>query len=180
MQFGALFKEFGVPFPLLILRNSFQLIESDMAKKIAGLQLETHQLFLSTQEISNQLLTAEDVAQFSLTEELRLLHELYEGLREKASQVDPTLTAHVAALEKRATNQASELEKKMKRAVRKKYATKEQQLQVIKNGLFPKGQLQERYLNCGEFISQYGFEWLDQVAQASLSLEQQFTVLYLP
>jgi len=180
MQFGALFKEFGVPFPLLILRNSFQLIESDMAKKIAGLQLETHQLFLTAQEISNQLLTAEDVAQFSLTEQLRLLHELYEGLREKASQVDPTLMAHVAALEKRATTQVSELEKKMKRAVRKKYATKEQQLQVIKNGLFPKGQLQERYLNCGEFISQYGIEWLDQIAHASLSLEQRFTVVYLP
>jgi bacillithiol biosynthesis cysteine-adding enzyme BshC len=180
MQFGALFKEFGVPFPLLILRNSFQLIESDMAKKMAGLQLKTRQLFLSAQEISNQLLTAEDVAQFSLTDQLQLLHALYGGLREKASQVDPTLTAHVAAMEKRATNQALELEKKMKRAVRKKYATKEQQLQVIKSELFPQGQLQERYLNCSEFISKYGIEWLDQVAQASLSLEQQFTVLYLP
>lgn len=180
MQFGALFKEFGVPFPLLILRNSFQLIEPDIAKKIAGLQLTAQQLFLSTQEISDQLLTAEDVAQFSLTGQLQLLHELYEGLREKAAQVDPTLIAHVAALEKRATDQAAELEKKMKRAVRKKYTTNEQQLQVLKNELFPKGQLQERYLNCGEFISQYGFDWLDQVAQASLSLEQQFTLLYLP
>ena len=67
----------------------------------------------------------------------------------------------------------------MKKAVKKRYSSQEQQVAILKNRFSPKGQLQERTLNAGEYISRYGFDWLDQIANASMGLEQQFTLLQL-
>lgn len=179
LQFGNLFNEHQIPFPVLVLRNSFQLLDTELVKKIAVLQLKPAVFFQTIQEISNGLLTDEDLAEFSLQTQLENLHSFYGLIKLKASSIDATLLAHVAALEKKAADQLVGLEKKMKKAVKKRYSSQEQQVAILKNRFSPKGQLQERTLNAGEYISRYGFDWLDQIAKASLGFEQQFTLLEL-
>jgi uncharacterized protein YllA (UPF0747 family) len=50
---------------------------------------------------------------------------------------------------------------------------------VLKDALFPAGQLQERYENMGFYYARYGNKIFDQLIEASLPLDPRFTIVTL-
>jgi bacillithiol biosynthesis cysteine-adding enzyme BshC len=179
LQFPKLFEAHQVAFPVLVLRNSWLLVSADDEKKIKQLQLSAANLFQNWTTLVNQFFSTEEQALLSLTEEFERLQLFYKNLQARVAKVDTTLVAHVAALEKKATHPLVALEKKLKRALQKKYGEQTHQLQVLQATLFPAGNLQERHANCSEYFATYGWDWLDLLLAESLSVEQQFTIQYL-
>ena len=92
-------------------------------------------------------------------------------------KVDATLSKHVAAIEARSLKALQELEKKMLRAEKRKYADLHRQLEKLKAALFPNNGLQERVENFSLFYSKWGKDFIDELYKNSLALEQEFTVL---
>ena len=84
---------------------------------------------------------------------------------------------HVAALEARSLRYLQELEKKMLRAEKRKYADEERGIQHLKSALFPATGLQERKENFSSFYAKWGKTFIDQLYKHSLALEQEFMVL---
>ncbi|NCU04087.1 MAG: bacillithiol biosynthesis BshC, partial [Chitinophagaceae bacterium] len=70
-----------------------------------------------------------------------------------------------------------ELEKKIIRAEKRKYADEQRQIQTIKQQLFPGNGLQERKESFLPFYAKKGKSIIDALYQYSLSLEQEFVVL---
>ena len=70
-----------------------------------------------------------------------------------------------------------ELEKKMLRAEKRKFGDQQRQIEKIKDRLFPKNGLQERYDNLLYYYALYGTEFIQKIYDHSLALEQEFTVL---
>jgi uncharacterized protein YllA (UPF0747 family) len=105
------------------------------------------------------------------------LENLYESFKKQATAIDTTLEKHVEALKAKTVYRLLELEKKMLRAEKRKYAEQRRQIRTIRQQLFPDGGLQERIDNIIYYYAKWGKDFLQQLYNNSLALEQEFVIL---
>ncbi len=177
LQLKQLFENYQVPFPVLVLRNSFLLIESKWADKIEKLGFSPEDVFMEEQDLMNQLVRRESKLPTELNGSVKELEDLYENFRAQASNIDPTLGTHVEALKAGVVKSIRELEKKMLRAERRKFVDQQRQLHNIKQQLFPNHGLQERRENLCYYYAKWGKEFLNTIYTYSQGLEQEFVIL---
>jgi bacillithiol synthase len=176
LQLKSVFDHYQVPFPVLVLRNSFLIVEKRHTAAIEKLKLSIRELFLPGREMLDILLDREGKKP-KLNGELSELETVFQKLKQQASTIDPTLKQHVDALHAKASNGLLTLEKKMMRAERKKHEALQRQIEKLKRELFPGNGLQERVENFSFYYSEFGADLIAALLQHSLSLEQEFTVL---
>lgn len=177
LELKDLLQHYKVSYPVLVLRNSFLIVEEKWEDKIAKLGFSIGDFFQNEQQILTALVARHSNGHLKLENELQAAEQLYKQLREKAGQIDETLLPHIEALEVKTLKPIQELEKKMLRAEKKKYEQEQQQINAIKAALFPAGGLQERIENFMPYYAQWGKAFIDCVYKRSLALEQEFVIL---
>lgn len=177
LELKDLFHHYRTPFPVLIVRNSFLIVEEKWEEKIERMGLQITDFFQSEQYLLTALVTRQANGHLKLTQELEATTQLYDSIREKATQVDETLLAHIEALKARTVKPLQELEKKMIRAEKRKYEAEQQQIHQIKEALFPTGGLQERVENFLPYYAKWGRQFIDCIYKSSLALEQEFVII---
>ncbi|HEY8896260.1 MAG TPA: bacillithiol biosynthesis cysteine-adding enzyme BshC [Niastella sp.] len=177
LELKDLFNHYKVPFPMLVVRNSFLIIEKKWQEKIEKLALQPKDLFQSEQELLTMLVSRQKNGELKLKNELEAAIRVYDVLKDKAANIDRSLLQHVEALQARTIKPLQELEKKMLRAEKKKYETEQRQIQTIRAALFPKNGLQERVDNFMPWYALWGREFIHIVYEHSLTLEQEFTII---
>ncbi|MCS3799176.1 bacillithiol biosynthesis cysteine-adding enzyme BshC [Niastella sp. OAS944] len=177
LELKDLFNHYKVPFPMLVVRNSFLIIEKKWQEKIRKLDLQTKDLFQPEQDVLTMLVSRQKNGELKLKNELEAAMRVYDLLKDKAANIDRSLLQHVEALQARTIKPLQELEKKMLRAEKKKYETEQRQIQTIRKALFPKNGLQERVDNFMPWYALWGREFIHIVYEHSLTLEQEFTIL---
>ncbi|MBO9564722.1 MAG: bacillithiol biosynthesis cysteine-adding enzyme BshC [Niastella sp.] len=177
LELKDLLQHYKVSYPVLVLRNSFLIVEEKWEDKIAKLGFGIGDFFQSEQQLLTALVSRHSNGHLKLENELQAAEQLYKQLREKAGQIDETLLPHIEALEVKTLKPIQELEKKMLRAEKKKYENEQQQINAIKAALFPAGGLQERIENFMPYYAQWGKAFIDCVYKRSLALEQEFVIL---
>ncbi len=177
LQLKQLFDHYKVPMPVLVLRNSFLILEKKWKEKVEKLGLDIDDLFKDEQKLVNEFVANNSERELSLNGTLTQTLNIYKQIKTQAKQVDETLVQHVEALETAAIKKLKELEKKMFRAEKKKFDAQQRQLVQLKNGLFPGGGLQERRENIIYYYAKYGREFVKRLLEHSLALEQEFVVL---
>ena len=176
LQLKDLFAHYGVPFPILLLRNSFLIIEKKQEIARRKWQLSNEHLFLPELEIINTILKQEERLP-QLNGERAQLASVYEDLKKLAGGVDATLPKHVEALKTRSLQQLQKLEKKMMRAERQKDEALQNGVRQLKIALFPNGGLQERVENFSSFYARWGSGFIDELLEHSHALDQKFVIL---
>lgn len=179
LEFKSVFAAVNVPYPVLLLRNSFLLLKKIQEDQLFKLGLKKADLFKDALSLVNDLVKRESNKQLDLSGELQQAHDYYDRLQSIAGKVDPTLAEHVRALEKQAIKRLMELEKKILRAERSTYTSKQHQVNKLKNDLFPGGSLQERTDNFSIFYAAYGSDWFNTIYKASAGLDQAFGIVTL-
>ena len=177
LQLKDLFNHYKIPFPMLVLRNSFLVVEKSLQERIAKLGFSIEDFFLSQEELLNRLVMNESKNEVKLNGSLTELEQLYESFKKQASAVDISLEKHVEALKLRTVQRLQELEKKMLRAEKRKFADQQRQIHTIKEHLFPKNGLQERIDNISYYYAKWGREFIGKLYEHSLNLEQEFVVM---
>ena len=177
LQLKDLFNHYKIPFPMLVLRNSFLILEKNWQERIAKLGFSIEDLFLSQEELLNRIVINESKNEVKLNGSLSELEQLYESFKKQASAVDITLEKHVEALKLRTVQRLQELEKKMLRAEKRKFADQQRQINSIKEHLFPKNGLQERIDNISYYYAKWGRDFIGELYEQSLNLEQEFVVI---
>ena len=177
LELKSVFEHHAVPFPVLVLRNSFLLLNERGVKMMDRLGLEMEDLFKSSDELFNTLVKKESELQLDLKKEKDEMEKYYQGLSATAGRVDKTLSGHVEALFTKAMKKIEALEKKMLRAEKRKFESLQGQVQELKAIVYPSGKLQERVENILPYYAQYGSAIIDCLYKSSLTLEQEFTVL---
>jgi bacillithiol biosynthesis cysteine-adding enzyme BshC len=177
LELKDLFDYYKIPFPLLILRNSFLIIEMKWKEKIAKMNIPAIEFFKSEQLLLTELVTRNKNGQLKLANEMDAAVQLYAQVKNKAAGIDKTLQQHVEALQARALKPLQELEKKLLRAEKRKYETEQRQIHVIKSALFPHEGLQERIENFMPYYAKWGTDFFTLLYNHSLTLEQEFVVL---
>lgn len=177
LQLKDLFEHYKTTFPVLVLRNSFLVIEKKWKEKINKLGFSAEDFFLPLQDLLNKLVERDSKNAVKLNGSLSAVERLYEEFKKQAAAVDTTLTKHVDALKLQTVHRLHELEKKMLRAEKRKFSDQQRQIQTIKDQLFPKSGLQERYENISYSYAKWGREFINKLHQHSLSLDQEFVIL---
>lgn len=177
LQLHDLFRQYSVPYPVLVLRNSFLIVEEKWQEKLQKIGLSAADLFQSDDDLMREIVTKQSQNAVLLNGNFEKANSLYDQIRVQAEIIDQTLSKHVAAIKARSLKELQELEKKMLRAEKRKFADQQRQISALKDVLFPRNGLQERVENFSGFYAKWGKDFLAELLQHSLALEQQFTIL---
>lgn len=177
MQLKNLFSHYQVPFPMLVLRNSFMIMDENHAHKIKELGIGEADLFKEETTLANELVQRWSGQEITLKQEGVDSKALFQHLKKRAGEIDKTLVQHVHALETDHLKKLDGLEKKMLKAERKKQAIQLQRIWKLKEELFPNHNLQERVDNFMPYYAQHGQSFIEAIIQHSLGLEQRFGVM---
>jgi len=177
LQLKDLFKKYQVPYPVLIVRNSFLIIDKKYHSLLKKLNLFTTELFKGKENLLSEIVNKESSLTLNLTDEKKEFENIYYQMKELVKRIDATLEEHVTALEKKQMKKLTALEKKMFRAEKRKFTVQKNQLNKIFSSLFPNDGLQERTENFMLFYSKWGVAFFKILYNNSLSLEQKFCII---
>ena len=177
LQLKDLFRHFNVPYPVLVLRNSFLLIEKKYVELLDKLDLKSLDLFKGKDTLIEEFVKMNSNSTLNLDKEKSEFRDLYFRIKNIANKIDTTLSRHILALEAKNLKSLSALEKKFFRAEKRKFEAQENQLTKIFAALFPDDGLQERTENFMLFYARHGKAFFNTIYENSLSLEQEFCVL---
>jgi bacillithiol biosynthesis cysteine-adding enzyme BshC len=177
LEYKPLFKHYRVPYPVLILRNSFLLIRKNWRNKIEKAGLTEESLFKSEEVLMEAFVRRNSSRQLNLETEMAELSRFYSSVKSISGSVDKTLEQHVEKLETQSLQKLEELEKKMLRAEKKNHEEVRRKIHEIREALFPADHLQERIDNFIPWYAEYGPAFIEVIYENSLSLQQEFTIL---
>jgi bacillithiol biosynthesis cysteine-adding enzyme BshC len=177
LELKDLFDHYRVPFPVLVLRNSFLFIERKWQQKIQNMGFAVKDFFKSEQQLLTELVSRNRNGELKLAGEMETVMQFYDQLKSKAAEIDKSLLQHVEALRARALKPVQELEKKLLRAEKRKFEAEQRQIHTIKKALFPQDGLQERIDNFMPYYAKWGKEFIELMLTYSLTLEQEFMIL---
>jgi uncharacterized protein YllA (UPF0747 family) len=112
LQLKDLFNHYKVPFPMLVLRNSFLIVEKKWQERISKLGFTIEDFFLSSEELLNKVVMNESKNEVKLNGSLSELEQMYENFKKQASAVDSSLEKHVEALKLRTVHRCKNLKRK--------------------------------------------------------------------
>jgi bacillithiol synthase len=177
LELKDLFHYYKVPFPLLIVRNSFLIIEKKYNLLVKKLDLLAGDLFKGEQILINEIVTRKTKHRLTLDEEKFQIQQAYYSIKKLVKEIDVTLEQHAEAIETKANKKLEAMEKKMLRAEKRKFTDIKNQLSKILTSLFPGGELQERTENFMLYYSKFGDKFFEMLYNNSLTLEQEFCVI---
>ncbi len=177
LELKNIFVTTGIPYPVLLLRNSFLMINIKSKLLINNLNIRITDIFKSNYELLNHLVKIHSENQLSLDQPITNFKTEFEQIKSIVSKVDCTLVDHVAALEQNLNTNLAALEKKILKAEKRKFKEQQNQIDKLKSILFPNENLQERVENFSLLYSSMGNKLIDTLYTNSKGLDQLFTVI---
>lgn len=178
LELKNVFEKADVPYPMLVLRNSYLLLNERQQDRLQKVGISASDLFINTTTLLDNI-NCDRKKNISINEEIAPLDKIYDSISKKAAEADSTLIQHVSALHANTINRLQILQKKIDRAQRHKLETETKQITALKDQLFPYGSLQERVENIAYYYALHGDKIFDVLLENALSFEQEFTILEL-
>lgn len=176
LQLKAAFEAVEIPFPMLLPRNFYMLVNNNLANKITQLNFTPQMIFKSEKELKDIYLSEHITEEISLEKEVDTLQQLFDSITHKASAIDKSLEGAVAAEKQKALKQLEQLEKRIKKAEEQKHQIGLSQIENIKKKLFPNGSLQERVDNIfGYYVNQP--QIIEQILEQTDPFDFRFNVV---
>ena len=154
LQLKPIFDHFGVMFPALIPRNFALLLSEKSLHSCGELGLDASEMFLPDHVLVKNWVEKNSPNELSLAKEIKSIKAAFSQSKKKAELVDPTLVRTSEAFETKTLDLLESLEKKLRRAEKRKYKEAVAKIEKVKNTLFPGGGLQERKENIIPFLEQ--------------------------
>ena len=177
MQLKSVFEYHQVQYPMLLMRDSFMIIDHATNKKIQKLQLNITDLFEDVSGLTGEYVRRNSGIALQLDAEKAVLAKMIEGLKEKAKLIDSSLDSAVMAEGQAMLNSLHKLESKLLKAEKGKMEVQLTQLTGILNKLFPSGGLQERYDNMIPWYLRFGPSLIEELIANSCQPAAAFHIL---
>lgn len=179
LQLKSYFEAVSVPFPILLLRNSVQVISTKQQNKLSKLSISKKEMFLNLNDLLKEKIKENADIEFSFLDAKTLLEQQFFMLRKVADQTDVSFLGAVNAQEKKQLNGLDTLEKRLLRAEKRRQQDLVDRITELKLQLFPNEGLEERQRNFSEYYLEYGDTFIDALKTALKPLELEFTILEL-
>ncbi len=177
LQLKSTFEHYKIDLPVLLLRNSALVTDKKVSNKLQRLHLCYQDLFHSLDTIKSNWVTKQSSHVLSIKDEWREIDSIFAKLKLRIHKIDPTLSPSTEAIKVRLEKALRNLEKKLVKAEKKNFADALNDIEKIKNSLFPNGGLQERKENFGLFYVKYGDEFIKSLIENFKPLDLKFTII---
>lgn len=179
MQLKNIFQFYDIPYPVLLLRNSFAVVDKDINRALQQFNIELSDLFKNQSELEMILMKRNGVKIPSLGAERKKINEIYAAIKDISSSVEKTLANHVDALRHKAEKRLIQLEKKMIRLEKKKHSELFYEVKKLQDKLLPNGSLQERVENYFSLRLKYGPDLISCLYNLHQPFSESFSVVYI-
>lgn len=177
LQLKPLFEHFNVFFPVVLLRQSVQILDAKTQKIIADLNIEELSIFESEHELLRQRIEKKVGKNWDTENEKTELQNLLKRIAQKAKIIDPTLEKSAAAALAKMQKQLTILEQKMYKAEQRKEHEYAHKLAILHAQISPNGALQERSLNFMPYFLHAGFTIFEEIKNKIEPLKNQFLIV---
>ena len=178
MQLKKLFEFHEIQFPILLLRNSYLLIDASAEKKITKLQLSPTDLFKDEHILINDFVNKHSSDDLKLSEESQQLEQIFNAIQKKAQKIDITLDKAVLGEKHNMLTVIQKLEGKLLKAEKIKMDAELGQIRSILTKLFPNNSLQEREENFISYFLKHGKIFFEMLLEQSEQPSREFKILY--
>lgn len=179
LELKSFFETSGIPFPILVLRNSALIATQKQVQKADKLGLTWADLFQKQQQLVNNKTRSFSEFTIDFSEQKVHLEQQFARLREIATKTDASFSGAVLAQEKKQLKGLENLEKRLLKAEKRNHQEQLSRITALQNELFPNLSLQERTANFSEFYLEHGDRLITELYRQLKPLEQDFTVLTL-
>jgi bacillithiol biosynthesis cysteine-adding enzyme BshC len=179
LELKQVFAEAAVPYPVLLLRNSFLLVSAKHAQQLQNLQINTIALFKGLQFIIDNFVKDNTTNHLQIDTQMAAIDAQYTLIKDQAGRIDASLVQHIEALAHQQAQKLVQVQKKMLRSEKRKFEVQQQQITKIVAQLFPGGSLQERVENIADWYKIYGTHFVRTIVENSDDFSKGFTLLYL-
>lgn len=179
LQLKEYFKTVNVPFPILLLRNSVQVISNKQFRKLLKLDISLEELFLNQYDLISKKVIENSDLKIEFDEKINFLEKQFSDLKTIAKNTDISFLNAVNAQEYKQIKGLKKLEKRLLKAEKKRQENLVSRITTLQNELLPNNSLEERQRNFSEYYLEYGNDFINQLKTALKPLELKFTILEL-
>lgn len=179
LELKGYFDTVEIPFPILVLRNSVQVLSEKQANKLAKLNISKEELFLNQFELLSKKVIENSGIETSFAEKKEFLEKQFNDLKEVAVKTDISFLNAVNAQERKQIKGLEKLEKRLLKAEKKRQADLVDRITKLHNDILPNQSLEERQRNFSEYYLEYGVEFINTLKSTLQPLVLQFTILEL-
>ncbi|MDO5104619.1 bacillithiol biosynthesis cysteine-adding enzyme BshC [Capnocytophaga sp.] len=177
LELKRFFQSEGVPFPILMLRNSALLVSGQQQRKLEKLQLLAQDLFLKTEDLRTQKTRELSDFPIDFSPQRVVLQQQFADLYRLAEKTDVTFKNAVKAQESKQLKGLHQLEKRLLKAQKRNLANQLERIARLQNELFPNGSLQERFANFSSFYLEQGDALIPLLLDSFDPFDTRFLVL---
>ena len=166
-----------MPFPVLLLRNSVQVISAKQAKNLEKLDISYEELFLKQEDLLARKVTENSEIQFRFSDAQALLEQQFLTLQAIAEKTDFSFSGAVKAQQAKQLKGLKNLQKRLLRAEKRQQPHLVDRIINLQNQLLPHKILEERYRNFSVYYLEYGSSFIATLKENLHPLELAFTIL---
>lgn len=177
LELKKYFEAVEVVFPILLLRNSVQIISKKQAEKLNKLTISVEELFFNQNDLLHKKVTENSTINVNFSSQKEFLQQQFSKLKKIAQQTDKSFIGAVKAQEKKQLKGLVNLEKRWLRAEKRNQQELVKRIVNLQDELLPNQSLEERQRNFSEFYQEYGREFISVLKDNLDPLKLEFTVL---
>ncbi|MGY0407905.1 MAG: bacillithiol biosynthesis cysteine-adding enzyme BshC [Polaribacter sp.] len=178
-ELKAYFNKVNIPFPILLLRNSVQVISKKQQKKLHNLHISHEEIFLNQHKLLSKKVVENSDIQICFTDKIQYLKNQFLELKEVAKKTDVSFIGAVNAQEKKQLKGLENLHKRLLKAEKRRQNDLVERITELQNTLLPNQSLEERQRNFSEYYLEYGDCFVTALKEALKPLQLEFTILEL-
>lgn len=178
LQLRPLFVHYKVFYPQVMLRQSVQIIDAKTWKLIDDLKLNWKDIFLPQQAIENLWMLQNRNDGKAFEEEVLLLEQVMDSIKQKAYEADKTLAQATLAANTKMRKQIDVLEHKIFKAHKRKAAINMNKIAKLKQAVAPNGGLQERVENFLTYYPISGFSLFQFIKESIRPFDNKFMIIH--
>lgn len=179
LELKSYFEEVNIPFPILLLRNSVQVVSEKQAKKLSSLKISSEELFMKQHDLLAKKVQENSEIQFNFDDAEELLTQQFLALRRVAEDTDFSFIGAVNAQQQKQLKGLENLRKRLIRAEKRKQSDLVERITDLQNQLLPNQSLEERQRNFSEYYLEYGRGFVTALKDTLQPLQLEFTILEL-
>ncbi|ARV14689.1 bacillithiol biosynthesis cysteine-adding enzyme BshC [Polaribacter sp. SA4-12] len=173
------FEEVQIPFPILLLRNSVQVVSEKQVSKLKKLNISFEELFLKQYDLLSNKVIENSEIKVNFDAKIQFLEKQFLELKEIAKQTDVSFGNAVNAQERKQVKGLQNLQKRLLKAEKKRQKDLVDRITQLQNEILPNQSLEERQRNFSEYYLEYGSSFIKALKGALKPLQLEFTVLEL-
>ncbi|WP_296637535.1 bacillithiol biosynthesis cysteine-adding enzyme BshC [Polaribacter sp.] len=177
LELKAYFNKVQVPFPILLLRNSVQVITNKQSRKLDKLTISKKKLFLNQFDLISQKVITNTSIETDFSAKIEFLKSQFKDLKEVAQKTDVTFLNAVNAQERKQIKGLENLEKRLLKAEKRRQKDLVDRITLLQNEILPNESLEERQRNFSNYYLEYGASFLAILKEELKPLQLEFTIL---